>query len=156
MKKLCLPLVGLLVAALLGMTYLFVWRGAVLPASDGRTAILLDAGERDLVLAEMRAFLEAVQQISGAVAADDMPAVRQAAQRVGAAAQQAVPATLVGKLPLEFKTLGFDTHQRFDRLALDAAELGDRTVALQQLSELMLNCVGCHAAYRIDPAATER
>jgi hypothetical protein len=153
MKKLCLPLVGLLVAALLGMAYLFVWRGAVLPASDGRTAILLDAGERDLVLAEMRAFLEAVQRISAAVADDDMPAIGEAAKRVGAAAQQAVPATLVGKLPLEFKTLGFDTHQRFDRLALDAAELGDRTVALKQLSELMLNCVGCHAAYRIDASA---
>lgn len=156
MKKLCLPLVGLLVAALLGMTYLFVWRGAVLPASDGRTAILLDAGERDLVLAEMRAFLESIQQISSAVAADDMPAIREAAQRVGAAAQQAVPATLVGKLPLEFKTLGFDTHQRFDQLALDAAELGDKTHALRQLSELMLNCVGCHAAYRIDTPANGR
>ena len=156
MKKLCLPLVGLIVAALLGMAYLFVWRGAVLPASDGRTAILLDAGERDLVLAEMRAFLEAVQQISAAVAADDMPAIGEAAKRVGAAAQQAVPATLVGKLPLEFKTLGFDTHQRFDRLALDAAELGDKTVALKQLSELMLNCVGCHAAYRIDSPAKGR
>ena len=156
MKKLCLPLVGLLVAALLGMAYLFVWRGAVLPASDGRTAILLDAGERDLVLAEMRAFLEAVQQISAAVAADDMPAIGEAAKRVGAAAQQAVPATLVGKLPLEFKTLGFDTHQRFDRLALDAAELGDKTVALKQLSELMLNCVGCHAAYRIDTPTAGR
>lgn len=154
MKKLCVPLVGLLVAALLGMAYLFVWRGAVLPASDGRTAILLDAGERDLVLAEMRAFLEAVQQISAAVAADDMPAIGEAAKRVGAAAQQAVPATLVGKLPHEFKTLGFDTHQRFDRLAQDAAELGDKTVALKQLSELMLNCVGCHAAYRIDPPAS--
>ncbi len=153
MKKFCLPLVGLLVATLLAMAYLFVWRGAVLPASDGRTAILLDTGERDLVLAEMRAFLEAVQQISAAVAADDMPTIRQAAQRVGAVAQQAVPATLAGKLPLEFKTLGFDTHQRFDRLALDAAELGDKTHALRQLSELMLNCVGCHAAYRIDASA---
>jgi hypothetical protein len=153
MNKLCLPLVGLLVAALLGMAYLFVWRGAVLPASDGRTAILLDAGERDRVLAEMRAFLEAVQQISAAVAAEDMPAIGEAATRVGAAAQQAVPATLVGKLPLEFKTLGFDTHQRFDQLALDAAELGDETVALKQLSEIMLNCVGCHGAYRIDAPA---
>ena len=52
--------------------------------------------------------------------------------------------------------LGFDTHQRFDRLAMDAAELGDKMVALKQLSELMLNCVGCHAAYRIDTPANGR
>ncbi len=154
MKKLCLPLLGILFAAVIGMAYLFVWRGNVLPASDGRTAILLEAGERDLVLAEMRAFLQAVQQISSGVAADDMTEIREAARGVGAAAQQAVPASLVGKLPLEFKTLGFDTHQRFDQLALDAAELGDKTYALRQLAELMQNCVGCHAAYRIDTAAT--
>ena len=155
MKKLCVPIVGVLLAAVIGMAYLFVWRGSVLPASDGRTAILLEAGERDLVLSEMRAFLQSVQQIFAAVAADDVPAISEAARRVGAAAQQAVPASLVGKLPLEFKTLGFDTHRQFDALALDAEQLGDKTHALRQLAELMQNCVGCHAAYRIDtPPAT--
>ena len=46
--------------------------------------------------------------------------------------------------------LGFDTHRRFDQLALDAEQLGDTQHSLQQLAKLMANCVSCHASYRID------
>ena len=49
--------------------------------------------------------------------------------------------------------LGFDTHRKFDTLALDAEQLGDPDHSLEQLAELMSNCVACHAAYRIDQAA---
>jgi cytochrome c556 len=34
---------------------------------------------------------------------------------------------------------------------MDAADLGDKEHAMQQLGALMQNCVACHAAYRIDP-----
>ena len=61
-----------------------------------------------------------------------------------------VPASLMGKLPLGFKQLGFDTHSRFDQLALDAESLGDAGQSLAALGELMANCVACHAAFRID------
>jgi len=66
------------------------------------------------------------------------------------AAQSAVPGTLIGKLPIEFKKLGFDTHLKFDQLALNAEDFGDNNQVLIQLSNLMQNCVACHAAYRID------
>ncbi|MEN8167131.1 MAG: hypothetical protein ABFR65_06580 [Pseudomonadota bacterium] len=132
------------------MTYKFIISGAVVPASDGRQALLLEPGERDLVLAEMRSFLESVQTITAAVGREDMTRIAVAARKVGAAAQNEVPGSLVGKLPLAFKRLGFDTHKQFDMLALDAEELGDPGHALQQLSVLMQNCVACHAAYRID------
>jgi hypothetical protein len=79
-----------------------------------------------------------------------MDSVVEAARRVGAAAQQTMPGSLVGKLPLEFKKLGFDTHRKFDQLALDAEQLGDLEYTLKQLAELMNNCVACHATYRID------
>jgi cytochrome c556 len=132
--------------------YLFVLRGATLPASDGRTAVVLEPGERDLVLAEMRDFLGAVQTITAAVVADQLERVVPAARRVGGAARHAVPVSLAGKLPLAFKQLGFDTHARFDRLALDAEQLGDPQVVLSQLAELLQNCVACHAAYRLEAA----
>ena len=61
-----------------------------------------------------------------------------------------IPGTLVGKLPVQFKKLGFDTHAKFDQLALDAEEFGDSDHALSQLSTLMKNCTACHAAYRFD------
>jgi cytochrome c556 len=50
---------------------------------------------------------------------------------------------------MSFKQLGLDTHTRFDQMALDAEQLGDREHTLSQLSSLLQNCVACHAAYRI-------
>jgi hypothetical protein len=154
MCKLCWTITLVLLLAVSAMTYKFIFSGSVAPSSDGRQALLLEPGERDLVLAEMRAFLEAVQSITAAVGTKDSAKIAVEARKVGAAAQVAVPGSLVGKLPLPFKKLGFDTHKKFDMLALDADELEDPEHSLQQLSDLMQNCVACHAAYRIDAAAS--
>lgn len=153
MKRLGWALALIFAATTALLAYKFLWQGQVVTADDGRVAILLEAGERDLVLAEMRSFLDAVQAIMAGAQAEDMKTVTAAARQVGAAAQQGVPASLIGKLPGEFKLLGFDTHRRFDTLALDAEQLGDPGHSLAQLVELMSNCVACHAAYRIDPAS---
>jgi len=150
MCRLCWSLVVVLALSTTALVYLFVIRGMTIPASDGRAAILLAPGERDLVLGEMRGFLVALQQITQAVVDQDQAAVVSAARRVGAAAQQGVPSRLVGKLPIEFKRLGFDTHSRFDQLALDAEQFGDTAQVPGALALLMQNCVACHAAYRID------
>lgn len=150
MNKVCCPLVLLLAIALGLGAYSFIWKGSTLPASDGRLSIPLQAGERDLVLMEMREFLQAVQQILAASQTKDSAAIVEAARKVGASAQKAVPASIMGKLPMEFKKLGFDTHQRFDQLAMDVEQMKDAGIALEQLATLMHNCVACHAAYRID------
>ncbi len=150
MCKLSWSVSGLLFVALIVMVYKFVVVGTVAPASDGREALLLEAGERDLILSEMRVFLASVQAITDGVSNDDMDKVVEAARSVGAAAQQEVPASLMGKLPLSFKKLGFDTHRQFDMLALDAEQLGDPEYTLKQLATLMNNCVACHSIYRID------
>jgi len=148
--RLCWFLTLLLSVALGATLYLFVVRGSVAPASDGRVAILLEPGERDLVLSEMRAFLQSVQRILASASAGDLERVATAARQVGAEAQSGVPASLMSKLPLDFKALGLDTHRQFDQLALNAEDLGDPAQAIRELSELLAGCVGCHAAYRID------
>ena len=121
---------------------------------DGRQSILLTQAEKNLVLLEMRTFLSSVQGITQALVSKDMAQAAAAGKLVGAAAQEAVPASLVGKLPLAFKKLGFDTHQKFDQLAMDAEALEDPEYTLEQLSVLMQNCVACHAAYRLDAVET--
>ena len=148
--RLCWTLTAVLALGLAATLYLFVVRGSVAPASDGRTAILLEPAERDLVLGEMRAFLTATQAVLVGATKGDLPVAADAARQVGVAAQHQVPASLMGKLPLGFKRLGFDTHSRFDQLALDAGSLGDANQTLAALGELMSNCVACHAAFRID------
>ena len=62
--KICWSISVLLLLATLGMAYKFILQGSAQPASDGRMSIQLKAGERNLVLAKMRGFLAAVQQIN--------------------------------------------------------------------------------------------
>jgi hypothetical protein len=148
MCKLC----WILLVMVLGAVSAAAWRLFLFsppePVTDVRAAIALNTDERALVLAEMRTFLESVQQITAALGRGDMQQLAEQARRSGLAAQRGVPASLVAKLPAPFRKLGFDTHAGFDRLALDAEQLGDREHALVQLGVLMQNCTACHAAYR--------
>lgn len=152
MQKFSWVLVVLLGVSTGFMAYKFILSGSAEKSEDGRLAIQLTAGERDLVLSEMRTFLESVQQITQGVADSDFKTVAKAARKVGRAAQQEVPGTLVGKLPLEFKKMGFDTHSQFTQLALDAEQLGDGAQTLEQLSTLLQNCVACHSIYKFEVA----
>lgn len=52
--------------------------------------------------------------------------------------------SLVGKLPIEFKALGFATHTLFADLA-QTAENGNADAVFSDLGTLMLNCTACHA-----------
>ena len=157
MGKTCWTVVVILLIVLLGTVYKFVIEGSTQQSTDNRLAIQLTPGEKDLVLAEMRAFLASVQQVIHGVSTKDMKLIAVSARTVGRAAQQGVPGSLMGKLPLEFKQLGLDTHEKFDLLALDAEQLEDENHSLAQLGSLMQNCVACHATYRLEAvtAATD-
>ena len=150
MNKLGLSIISILLLVIFFGAYKFIYKGNVVTAIDGRIAIVLTAAEKDLILEEMRGFLSATQQIVQAVSHDNMDTVITAAKTVGRAAQAEVPASLVGKLPMAFKKLGFDTHTKFDELAMDAQDMEDKEQTLKLLGQLMQNCVACHAAYRLD------
>ena len=143
-------LAGLFFITTFALSYTFLVKGKTRPSEDGRTAVLLAPGERDLVLTEMRAFLVAVQAIVDAGTKKDAAAIAKAARAVGMGTAGGVPASLMGKLPLALKKLGLDTHRAFDQLALDVEQMGDTGQALVDLSQLMNNCIACHAAYRIE------
>ena len=51
----------------------FIILGETLPSTDGRTAIIVEPGERDLILEEMRSFLVSVQAIVASANADEIP-----------------------------------------------------------------------------------
>jgi mono/diheme cytochrome c family protein len=151
MCKLCWVLVLVLLVGVSVVGYKVFVGPPMDTSADGRRVIRISEQERSLVLVEMRGFLASVQQITAALAVNDMQQVAEQARRSGRAAQHAVPPLLIAKLPAPFKKMGFDTHAGFDQLALDAEQLGDREHSLAQLGELMQNCVVCHGAYRIDP-----
>lgn len=152
--KLSLTLNVLLLLLLGALVWIFGVRGSIAPSADGRTAVLVTEGERDIVLAEMRAMLEATQTIVAAIATNDGAAIAAASYAVGMASTGDAPMALMAKLPLEFKMLGLATHRRFDDLAAIAGDSGDLNAATGALGDLMLNCTSCHASYRFATEAT--
>ncbi len=130
--------------------YLFGLRGAVQQGDDGRTSVLLSSSERNQVLAEMRGFLESVQDIIEAATTGDMKTASEAALRVGRVDLKDLPPSLLRKLPMEVKTLGLDTHRKFYQLGMDIKGGLPQEKILPRLTDLMNNCVGCHAGYRLD------
>jgi len=146
----------LLLGIIAVMAWLFLVRGNVTRSDDGRTAIILTAGERNMVLSDMRTFLAATQAITQGAAENDIPAIVKAARSVGMASAGNAPTSLLGKLPLAFKTLGFATHGAFDKLAQATSKSGNTKTAVAALGELMLNCTGCHASYKLVTKAPAR
>lgn len=120
-----------------------------LQPSDDRTAVRLTAGERDFILHEMRGFLLSVQGIVSALAEGKPAVAAEHAKTSGMATTHDVPREMMRKMPAEWRTLGMDTHSRFDTLALEAASMGDSRQIMGQLSAILANCTGCHAAYRL-------
>lgn len=149
---LCWALTATLLVGILAVGSWFFVGGTVTEGADGRTSISMTARERDFVLAEMRGLLEAVETITFEVSDGNMDGVAAAARSVGMGSVGGEPVTLMARLPLEFKTLGMATHNAFDDLATEAADMGDGTVVLGQLSSILTNCTSCHAAYRFDVA----
>ncbi|EFI53764.1 hypothetical protein, partial [Afipia sp. 1NLS2] len=131
------------------MVYKFIVAGSTEKTPDGRVAILLEPAERDLMLKEMRGFVEGLQEISEALSKDDMKGVAKAARAMGTSRAHDVPLGMMGKLPLEFKKLAFSTHGGFDTIAMDAETIALPKHTLGQLSEVLQNCAGCHSSYQI-------
>lgn len=123
--------------------------GNVVPSEDGRTSVVLTKDERDLILTEMRAFLVSVQGVSQAISEDNMDTVAELAHQAGMAAEEGTPGSLLQKIPLAMKKMGFSAREQFDGIAETARTTKDATVARQQLDALMQTCIACHAIYKL-------
>lgn len=150
MNKWICPTIGVVLAvSLVTVIARFTIAGKTETAADGRVAVILTPGERDLVLTEMRGFLAGVQTMTVALNSKDMETVARTAESLGMKSAAEVPASLKGKLPLEFKQLGFSVHQAFDQIAADARTIGDPAHTQQQLGETLSRCVACHAGHQL-------
>ncbi len=123
--------------------------GKVAKSDDGRISVLLSKDERNLVLAEMRAFVVSLQGVSQAITARDMEKVADLAEKAGMAAEANTPGSLLQKIPLGMKQLGFDTRKKFDEIAETARHSKEPVKARKQLDALMKNCIACHMTYRL-------
>lgn len=135
--------------------YMFVG-GKTTSGVDGRTAIILKEDEKHLVLMEMRTMLTSVHGIVDGLAKEDMNQVRVAAQASGAAIASEVPAPLMAKLPLEFKTLGMGVHRGFDQISAAVEQQETPDMILARLGEQVNSCVACHATYQLQVEAVQQ
>ncbi len=148
MSRLAILALALWIVTMAAAAHFFVY-GTTVPASDGRQAVLLTASERDAVLAEMRAMLEAVAGITGALALGDNAAVARSAKPVGMAATNGESPTVLAKLPLDMKTAGLNAHRGFDAIAGAAKDGATREALLGMLADQLTVCTSCHALYRL-------
>jgi cytochrome c556 len=118
-------------------------------AIDARSAIVVDAGARFAVLAEMRTLLAAVQGIVGGLAEGDTAAVRVAALSAGFKAASESDPQAAAQFGPDFVALGMRTHLNFDSIASDVANGRSREAVLRRLATVMGNCVACHTQWRL-------
>lgn len=114
-----------------------------------RETLSLTSEQAEHVRIEMRGFLVSLQGIQEGLAREDFEAVAKMARLSGRAAPVAAPPGLGEALPEPFRELGGATHMAFDQLAMDALEVGDVQLSLEQLGGLMQNCIQCHSRYRL-------
>lgn len=151
LSKFALFAVVLWVATVATFAWFFV-RGNTTAGTDNRTAVILQASERDLVLGEMRALLTATQGILVGLNANDMQQVAKAARSAGMAAAVDVNPALMAKLPLDFKQLGMSVHHRMDDLAVAAESGKPANEVMGMLTDTMSSCIACHASWQLQAA----
>jgi Cytochrome C' len=121
--------------------------GASHETLDTRTPLPLTAMMAAHQKQNMRDHLAAIQEIVGALAADDLSAVAKAARRIGYSDAMAQMCQHMGAAAPGFTDMALAFHRTADTIA-DAAQRGDRQATTAALAATLRTCVGCHASYR--------
>jgi DNA primase catalytic subunit len=152
-KKLYPAIVAVLILIIAAGAYKFIIKGSVIESADSRITIELEPGERHFILGEMRGLLSKIQQLLAALATDDMDTFIQVAKVLKDESRGETQQSLIGKTPIGFKKMSYKIHSDFSQLYDDGLARQDPEHSLQQVSELMQNCVACHATYSLQAAA---
>ena len=94
---------------------MFVGNTVSLP-NDTRVSIIVSQSNKDFVMHEMRTFVEALHQINLGIEQNDPALIAKVARASGGAVAGHAPAGLLASVPVEFKTLGLDTHASLTKL----------------------------------------
>lgn len=129
-------------------------KGHEAPASDTRALVAFPPELTAHTLANMRDHLQALQEISDALARGQHDkAAKIAEERLGITSLRLHAAHEVSKyMPQGMQDAGTAMHRAASRFAIEAQNAGvtgDLKPALGVFSEIVSACVGCHAGYRL-------
>lgn len=119
---------------------------------DARTAIVVPATARAMLLEEMRVMLGSLSRFLTGASTGDTAMMRSAAEAAGLKAAVDVNPEVSRLLPAEFLEIGEGTHVAFDSLATLASQGARQDVLLGRLSGILGRCVSCHSTYRLEVA----
>jgi len=116
---------------------------------DKRISLGLTAAEKTEFLSEMRQMLASVQGIVAGIGAEDRELIIKSARYSGNRMARATPDSVRQKLPQAFKELGGPTHMMFEELVV-RSETDDMDMLSEFTSQLMQQCLACHAMFKVD------
>jgi hypothetical protein len=127
---------------------------ALAAEGDSRVAVDMPTMMQDHMRANMRDHLHAIQEIQSMLAAGEYDVAADIAEkRIGMSSLEAHGAShMAGFMPKDMQDTGTAMHQAASRFAVTAQEAGvtrDLPRALGALSKVTMQCVACHAAYRL-------
>ena len=115
---------------------------------DGREAIHLNSDEQDHVSAQMRAYLQGLQTLSGAILDEDRALIAETALGLSIGADDATGRAINQKVPRAFRQLGKDLRGDFAAMSQGASQM-----PLEEVQALMAQslsrCVACHGSYGV-------
>lgn len=143
-------IVFLVIISILVYILLFMGTEMVKLPDDNRIVVKYEPDLRDLVLNEMRDYLEVMNEIQQGLAENDPDKIVKAATRQGQISLEATPIRLLKLSPLACKQMGFRGHDIFQAIADSARVQFNKATVNRQLAELTNNCIVCHRTYRIE------
>ena len=136
----------------IALAYILLFTGTELikGENDTRTTVKYAPDLRNLVMSEMRDYLEIMAEIQQGLAEDNPEKIYKAALKEGQLAIDATPTRLLKLSPIPCKTMGFNGHHIFQAIA-DSAKINyNKETTIQQMAKLTNNCNACHRTYKIE------
>ncbi len=143
-------IVFIIISIALAYILLFMGTEMVKLPNDNRIVVKYEPDLRDLVMSEMRDYLEVINEIQQGLAENDPDKVVKAATRQGKISLEETPVRLLKLSPLACKQMGFRGHDIFQAIADSAKVHFSKATVNRQLAELTNNCIVCHRTYKVE------
>lgn len=117
--------------------------------ADDRNLIVLRPHEKNMMLKDMRSYLQGIQGINQSLAMQDYKAIEDLARKRGKIAIYKYKPVMPNNLVPHFRRMAVSIHHDFETLANMAKNKKKPLEIIGHMGEMMQTCVSCHETFRI-------